>query len=376
MNERVRESIEVGVTLWSAEVGPYVWHEFDAARSGAELHAIAASGHRLVRTLLPWDAFMPTPRGVDDRRLRDLETVLEIAARESLRVVPVLFAQSLGGSIMLPAYAIDVSQRRRGARVLTDAVEQPGAPRDQYTDPRMLEAELTWLDAMLAAFAGHGTVAAWDLGHDPASTMRPRRIEDLRRWAALLGGRVHDRGERCLLTLDAADVTTARGVRLSAVAPALDGLGLGVTLDDRVVFVAQLAEALAGPETALLVHLTPPAGQEPIGVAGAVEGLAACGCAGLYAVAWSDVGPRMETVAPFDRSPELGRRGIVDAAGQASAFGREWTEQAIGERDRSAPAPWPAELDVSSYYANLPDSFADLHAEWQRGGSDRPGMLG
>ena len=136
------------MTLWSSEVGPYLWHEFDAVRTERELQRIAASGHAAVRTLLPWDAFMPTPRGVDDRRLRAFESFLAIAGRQSLAVVPVLFAQSLGGCIMLPAFAIDVNRKRPGVRVLTDAVVQPGGPRDQYTDQLMLEAALLWLEAV------------------------------------------------------------------------------------------------------------------------------------------------------------------------------------------------------------------------------------
>ena len=376
MGESARQSIDIGVTLWSGAVGPYVWHEFDAARTGAELHAIASAGHHIVRTLLPWDVFMPDERAVDDGKLRSFETMLEMAMRESLRVIPVLFAQSLGDCIMLPAFAIDVSRKRPGIRVLSGAVLQPGGPRDQYTDPLMLEAELTWLETMLAGFSGHDAIHVWDLGHDPASTMRPRRIEQLQRWAALLAERVHAAGERCVLTLGTADVTAARGVRLGAVAGALDGLGLDATIDERLVFVAQLAQRLAGGEAALSVHVAPNTATTAASVAGAVEGLVASGCSGLLAAAWSDSGPRLERVAPLDRHPELGRRGVVDAAGAPTAFGRAWIEHALAERDRAAPTPWPGVLDVDAYYANLPDSFADLYAEWQRGGSDRPGMLG
>ena len=46
------------------------------------------------------------------------------------------------------------------------------------------------------------------------------------------------------------------------------------------------------------------------------------------AAAWSDSGPRLERVAPLDRHPELGRRGVVDVAGTPTAFGRAWIEHA------------------------------------------------
>jgi len=110
------------VTYWSREVGPYVWHEYDAARTGAELRAIKSAGHRSVRTHLLWDAFMPTPSRVEPARQRDFEHFLSVAMELSLQVVPVLFVQTLGGCVMLPSYAIDVNARRSGVRAVTGAV--------------------------------------------------------------------------------------------------------------------------------------------------------------------------------------------------------------------------------------------------------------
>ena len=54
-----RQAVDIGVTYWSREVGPYIWHEYDAARTAGELRAIKSAGHRTVRTHLLWDAFMP-----------------------------------------------------------------------------------------------------------------------------------------------------------------------------------------------------------------------------------------------------------------------------------------------------------------------------
>lgn len=227
-----RASVDTGVTYWSAEVGPYIWHEFDRARTSAELQRIAATGHRVVRTLLTWDAFMPSSNTVDDARLRDFEAFLDIAAHASIQVMPVLFAQSIAGSVMLPPFAVDVTRPRAGVRVLTDAVEQPGGPRDQYTDPLMIDAESIWLEAMLSGFAGHPALFAWDLGHDPATAIRPRRLADLPGWVTMMSARIHERGERCTLTLGSADIHTARAVRPALLVSQLDMLGLAIDLND------------------------------------------------------------------------------------------------------------------------------------------------
>ncbi|MBV8527728.1 MAG: hypothetical protein JOZ75_05390 [Candidatus Dormibacteraeota bacterium] len=384
------DAVLTGVTHWSRDLGPYVWHRFDRDRVQHDLQAIADAGVQTVRTLLPWDVFMPAITHPDDGALRNLETVLALSEAVGLRVVPVLFAQTLGDCVFLPHYAIDVDAARPGVRAVTDGVVQPGGPRDQYTDSRMIEAELRWLEAVLTAFAGNPVIAMWDLGHDPASVMRPRRIEQLRAWAAMLAGPVHDAGERCAVTLGVADITTARGVRLEAVASAVDALGLAVDAESlsfatpapsaaAVTFVAQLALRLAAGDTPLHCHLSADHATdvEPEAIAGvqrfagdSVDRLVDAGCAGIHAGAWSECSERVYALAPFDRRPDLARRGLVDTAGTPTAFGAAWLRGAANAGSAQPPQPWPESLDVADYYANLPHSIDDLFAEWARVAGD------
>ncbi len=250
-----------GVTYLPAEVGPYLWHEFDVERTRRDLSRISAAGFRVVRVHLPWDVFVPTPRQVDRYRLRDLELFLGIAVENALQVVPVLFAQSFGDCVMLPRYAVSRSSANPRVRVISGGIIEPGGPRDVWDDPLMLEVESLWLDETLRAFANHPAILAWDLGHDPATTCRPVRTAHMEAWARLMGERVRATQDPCWLTLGAGDVLTARGVRLAAVAPHIDALGMVVhpqrlpvalasePLDvARVLFVARLAQRLAAPE--------------------------------------------------------------------------------------------------------------------------------
>lgn len=379
------------VTYWSRDLGPYIWHEYDAERVRADLRAMSDAGVRAVRTLLPWDVFLPSPARVEPACLRNFEACLGAAEAASLLLIPVLFAQSVGDCVMLPSYAIDVGARRRGVRAVTGGVVQPGGPRDQYTDARMLEAEMVWLETMLDAFAGNPVLAEWDLGHDPATTVRPRRIDDLRRWAEALAARVHERGERCTLTLGAGDVTTARAVRLDAAAPAVDLLGVAVDPVDLgfaagmrdarpLAFLAQLALGLAGraaPPLHVEVGVAHGDGGDDAALArDTVSALLEVGCAGLRAAAWSDCGERVAALPPFDRRPSLLWRGLVGVDGQPTAFGRGWLESMRDEHGRRPPAPWPETIDGVDYYASLPHSIDDMYAAWQRVASDHPGMLG
>ena len=392
--------MDIGVTYWSREVGPYVWHEYDEARTAGELRAIKSAGHHTVRTHLLWDAFMPTPARVEPSRLRNLDHFLAAASALSLRVIPVLFVQTLGGCVMLPAYAIDIGARRSGVRAVSDAVTQPGAPRYVYTDQLMLEVCVRWIDDMLGAFAGHPAIATWDLGHDPAGGVRPQRIDHLRTWVALISRRIREQEQRCMLTLSADDLIIARAVRPSVVGGLIDSVGLDITqhalaqvgdaLDPSgAAFLAQLGQALCGA-TPLTAHLgaygRPTAATDDTSdvdteamtrrfAAGAVDALIDSGCTGLIAAMWSNPGPRAAAVPPFDRAEHLRHAGVVDASGMETAFGNVWIEQARHERERFAPDPWPADIDADDYYANLPDSLRELRAAWERGSREHPAML-
>jgi hypothetical protein len=376
-----------------------VWHEYDAARTQAELRAIKSAGHRTVRTHLLWDAFMPTPARVEPARLRNLEHFLSVATELSLQVVPVLFVQTLGRCVMLPSYAIDVA-RRGGVRAVTDAVTQPGGPRYVYTDQLMLEVCVRWIDELLGAFVGHPAISMWDLGHDPAGGVRPQRIEHLRSWVALISERIHEREQRCMLSLSADDLVSARAVRPAVIATLVDAVGLDLTAaalaevggehdPAAATFLAQLCESLSD-SAPLVAHLqsSPPADADDDDdaasnhdtssrrfVAGAVDALIDCGCAGLMAAMWSSPGPRAAEVPPFDRQRRMRDAGVVGASGAETAFGGVWVENARRERERSVPSPWPERIDADDYYANLPESLHELRAAWERGSSEYPAML-
>jgi len=377
-----------------------MWHEFDPDRVTADLRAASAMGVRIVRTLLGWDAFMPSAAAVDTTCMRRLERFMAVAERESLQVVPTLFVQSLGDCVMLPAFAIDVGNPRRGVRVVTDGVVQPGGPRDVYVDPLMIEAQLLWLETLLSAFGGHSAIAWWDIGSDPAATARPRRFAHLREWATLMTATLRDRGERSGLTLAAEDIVTARGVRLDVVADLVDHLG--IALDPLLLpirapepsvaptlFVTQLAQRLSGVDA---LHLHPGtcerngdavetlpecADAASVGryAGDAVSALSTAGCGGLFAVQWSHCDARAAQSPPFDQAPRLSRRGLVDAAGAHTRFGESWSREVRHEREVQPAVPWPPRIDVESFYSNLPESVQDLYVAWEREQRDDPAML-
>ena len=87
MRRRSSDHVEVGVTYSPAAVGPYMWHEFPADTVMRDLAAIAARRVPVVRSCSGWDAFMPTDRAPNPRRMRELETLLGVARDLDLSVV-------------------------------------------------------------------------------------------------------------------------------------------------------------------------------------------------------------------------------------------------------------------------------------------------
>jgi hypothetical protein len=407
MRPPASDQLEVGVTYWPAALGPYMWHEFQADAVRRDLTAIAGRRIETVRVLLSWDAFMPSDRAPNPRRMRDLELLLTAARELGLRLVLTLCAQSIGDCVMLPAYAVDRRAPRRGVRCVTEARVVDGGPRDIYADPLMLEAQVRWLDGLLAGFASHPAVAAWELGYDPATTIRPARFADIASWAALLAERVHAQDESCRLTLGQGDVVRGRGVRLASLAEHVDLLGLalrpqrlplpGDPLEPgRAVFLTELALALAGPSVPLVVelgiasgditaeitadarvgdHVTAPDDIAARGCDEMLQRLVASGVAGVHSAAWSDWGERLLSAPPTDRGPWLSRLGIVDSTGVSKLVAGAWEALVAPQRAVAARSPYPAAIDVESYYTNLPDSLLDLHASWQGDRSDRPAIL-
>jgi hypothetical protein len=387
--------LTVAVDYQPAATGPFLWQAFDVPAVTADLAAIARAGFRQVRVGLAWDSFMPDARGVDPRRMGEFDTLLRVAQAQGIGIVPVLFVQAHGDCVLLPGRAVRRDARRRGVRVLSGGMHEPGGPRDAWTDPLMQELADRWARAMAGGFANHPAVAAWDLGDDPARVLRPRRIPDLAGWVALVGAPLRQRGDRLQITLGTDDVTSARGMRLGSLAGLVDRIDIAVRPaqlrrlqlpePEALLFLAQLAQALAAdPGQVGLALAMPSPGDDLEGteepLAGAtvdqlIERRTEAGVGALRATGWSDLNPRLQERAPFDRHDWLRRCGLVRLDGTAKPALEPWSR--LARTDTAAPPsnPWPPHLDVEAYYANLPDSVLDLAAAWHREREDRPGIL-
>ena len=389
-------ALTVSLDYQPAATGPFLWQAFDTAAVSSDLAAIARAGFREVRVGLAWDSFMPDARGVDPRRMSEFDTLLRVAGAHGMGIVPVLFIQAHGDCVFLPARAVMRDARRRGVRVLSEGMPEPGGPRDVWTDPLMLELADRWARAMAAGFANHPALAAWDLGDDPARVLRPRRIPDLAAWVAVAGAPLRQRGDRVQMTLGADDLLRGRGVRLGSLSSLLDRIDIAIRPaqlrrlqlpePEALLFIAQLAQALAGDQggqIGLALAMPSPGGDEEgmdeLAAAATVDQLVErrteAGVSALRATAWCDLHPRLRERAPYDRHDWRRRCGLVRLDGAEKPALGPWSRLARADLAAPPPNPWPPHLDVEAFYANLPDSVLDLAAAWHREQEDRPAIL-
>jgi hypothetical protein len=389
-------ALTVSLDYQPAATGPFLWQAFDTAAVSSDLAAIARAGFREVRVGLAWDSFMPDARGVDPRRMSEFDTLLRVAGAHGMGIVPVLFIQAHGDCVFLPARAVMRDARRRGVRVLSEGMPEPGGPRDVWTDPLMLELADRWARAMAAGFANHPALAAWDLGDDPARVLRPRRIPDLAAWVAVAGAPLRQRGDRVQMTLGADDLLRGRGVRLGSLSSLLDRIDIAIRPaqlrrlqlpePEALLFIAQLAQALAGDQggqIGLALAMPSPGGDEEgmdeLAAAATVDQLVErrteAGVSALRATAWCDLHPRLRERAPYDRHDWRRRCGLLRLDGAEKPALGPWSRLARADLAAPPPNPWPPHLDVEAFYANLPDSVLDLAAAWHREQEDRPAIL-
>ena len=389
-------ALTVSLDYQPAATGPFLWQAFDTAAVSSDLAAIARAGFREVRVGLAWDSFMPDARGVDPRRMGEFDTLLRVAGAHGMGIVPVLFIQAHGDCVFLPARAVMRDARRRGVRVLSEGMPEPGGPRDVWTDPLMLELADRWARAMAAGFANHPALAAWDLGDDPARVLRPRRIPDLAAWVAVAGAPLRQRGDRVQMTLGADDLLRGRGVRLGSLSSLLDRIDIAIRPaqlrrlqlpePEALLFIAQLAQALAGDQggqIGLALAMPSPGGDEEgmdeLAAAATVDQLVErrteAGVSALRATAWCDLHPRLRERAPYDRHDWRRRCGLVRLDGAEKPALGPWSRLARADLAAPPPNPWPPHLDVEAFYTNLPDSVLDLAAAWHREQEDRPAIL-
>lgn len=217
----------LGVNYWPAESAMYWWQRFDPDQVDADFALISAYGLRVIRFFLLWEDFQPQPDRVDADRLRDLRTVLDIAARHSLRAVPTLLVGNMSGVMWFPRWAF------RDEPEESEALQYSGGEyihrrlRPLFSNPGMLRAQALFAGAAARAVAGHEALHSWDLANEIDQAYSPEGPDAAWLWSWCLSQAIREASSGARVTYGAHSLSlTTRGLTIPALAPNLDYLSM------------------------------------------------------------------------------------------------------------------------------------------------------
>jgi endo-1,4-beta-mannosidase len=99
----------LGVNYWPRRKAMYWWSDFDAGEVREEFAIIASLGMTIVRLFLLWDDWQPSPDMVSTECLKNLTTVLDIAAEHGLKIDLTFFTGHMSGPNWSPRWLLDAN---------------------------------------------------------------------------------------------------------------------------------------------------------------------------------------------------------------------------------------------------------------------------
>jgi endo-1,4-beta-mannosidase len=149
----------------------YWWADFERDEVAEEFDVIASLGMSVVRIFLLWDDWQPDPRSVSPDRLRDLGTVLDLAAERGLGLDITFFTGHMSGPNWAPGWLLDPRASAHPSpdvrQVVSGGVVVDGSYRNMFHDPPALAGERLLLETVVAEYREHPGVWMWNLGNEP-----------------------------------------------------------------------------------------------------------------------------------------------------------------------------------------------------------------
>ena len=222
---RPGEPFLLGVNYWPRRKAMYWWRNFDPGEVREEFAIIRDVGIGYVRLFLLWEDFQPEPARVDPERVRDLQTVADVAADVGLRIEPTLFCGHMSGPNWAPSWLLSDQPAVPGSRPLVSGgrvVDR--AIRNIYVDPSVIAAEELLVRTVAQRLAGHPALWAWSLGNEPDLFCEPPTPADGKAWVDRMVRLIHevDPGRPVTIGLHTASLERDVGLRVDQMAEVTD----------------------------------------------------------------------------------------------------------------------------------------------------------
>jgi endo-1,4-beta-mannosidase len=215
----------LGINYWPRRKAMEWWQRFDADEVREDFTLIRELGLGIVRCFLRWEDFQPEPEQVAPGRLRDLETVAEIAVEAGVRLEPTFFCGHMSGPNWAPRWLLAEEPARPGARPLVvDGQTVDRAIRNLYVDPEIVAAEEHLVREVAGRLVGHPGVWAWSLGNEPDLFCQPPTPADGRAWTLRIVELIHqlDPGTPVTIGLHTASLEEEVGLHVDQLAEVTD----------------------------------------------------------------------------------------------------------------------------------------------------------
>jgi len=156
---------------------------------------IADVGMSVVRLFLLWDHWQPDPSLIPKQRLRDFETVADIAAERGLGLDVTFFTGHMSGPNWAPRWLLTddrgypapgVNQLVSEGRVTARGYRNP------FHDPMALDSSRHLLREVVKTFRDHDAIWMWNLGNEPDLLAHPQSSTAGRLWVREMTALIKD----------------------------------------------------------------------------------------------------------------------------------------------------------------------------------------
>ena len=147
------------------EHGCQMWRDWSEAHVDRDFKQIKELGLNTVRTFLFWPDFQPSPGKVSEEAISKFNTMLNIADKHGLKLIPTFFAGHMSGE------NFDVPWREG---------------RDIYEDPFMLKSQVELVRYFGTTYEGAETILCWDLANELDTFLQPRSADAGWLWTHIL----------------------------------------------------------------------------------------------------------------------------------------------------------------------------------------------
>jgi len=196
-----RHSFWTGVNYWPADKAMYWWKHFDPAEIERDFRVMSVSRLAIVRIFLTWEDFQPQPDEIAKKALDHLATVVDIANRHGLYLMPTFFCGHMSGVNWFPEWMLENSCSEQRFPVFSDNRLSFRTIKNYFADRNLIEAQKFQISKIINHLKGSDAIIAYDLGNEPSNTVIPPDRSAANNWLQAMTEAIRSIEPERLITL-------------------------------------------------------------------------------------------------------------------------------------------------------------------------------